>query len=42
MCLATVPVILATYEAETLEQAFFAATGRPFDDEQDEEEEEDS
>jgi ABC-2 type transport system ATP-binding protein len=40
VCLASVPVILATYEAETLEQAFFAATGRPFQDEQQEEEEE--
>jgi ABC-2 type transport system ATP-binding protein len=40
VCLATVEVILATYEAETLEQAFFAATGRPFDDEQEEKEDE--
>jgi ABC-2 type transport system ATP-binding protein len=38
VCLATVEAILATYEAETLEQAFFAATGRPFEDEQEEEE----
>ena len=38
VCLETVDVILATYEAETLEQAFFAATGRPFEDEQEEEE----
>jgi ABC-type Na+ transport system ATPase subunit NatA len=38
VCLATVPVLLAAYESETLEQAFFAATGRPFEDEQGEEE----
>jgi ABC-2 type transport system ATP-binding protein len=38
VCLATVPVLLAKYEAETLEQAFFAATGRPFKDEQEEDE----
>jgi ABC-2 type transport system ATP-binding protein len=40
VCLATVEAILARYEAETLEQAFFAATGRPFDDEQEVKEDE--
>jgi len=38
--LETVPEILARYGVETLEQAFFAATGREFESETDEEEDE--
>jgi ABC-2 type transport system ATP-binding protein len=39
LCLEPVPELLARYEVATLEEAFFAATGRSIEDEADEERE---
>jgi ABC-2 type transport system ATP-binding protein len=38
ICLGTVEELKAKYGAETLEEAFFAATGKPFEDEKEKEE----
>ena len=39
LCLAPAEELKAAYESDTLEQAFFAATGRAFEEEQAEEDE---